>query len=457
MVGIQRLARVLVDDDKLATLSLLKIQSGPIGNSRDHLTGDEMNIHVPASPETEAELRLLSATKWNIISAQSSKPNICIVQDALVGAYLMTHPHQNMSREQFLQIASFGDWSIDHILNKIQHIRKVLKKLGKKVQAFNGRGLFSLLLPNDLNYEMKTGADDKEPIVKIYRGVLYEGVVNKSVLGSSHNSLIQILHKEYNEDVCVNFVNNVQFIVNNWLIYHGFSVGLSDCIATKKGEIEDVILKTFIEAKSIDEEVAHPRIKEIKVNGALSRARDHGMKIAKDALPKNNNFISTVTSGSKGDYFNIAQITGLLGQQLFSGQRIQPTLNQNKRTLVHYPVNIKDKEMEFESRGFIKNSFIRGLNPREFWMHCITGREGVTDTAMKTAQSGYIQRRLVKIQEDLQIKYDGTVRNTNNSIVQFAYGQDTLDASQCVVVGGKPAQVCDVGRLVDRLNTEYEN
>ena len=168
------------------------------------------------------------------------------------------------------------------------------------------------------------------------------------------------------------------------------------------------------------------------------------------------NFVSTVTSGSKGDYFNIAQITGILGQQNHAGQRITPTLTNKTRTLPFYPINEElPKDMEYESRGFIKNSFIHGLNPREFWFHSITGREGVTDTAMKTAQSGYIQRRMVKVGEDVAIKYDGTVRNSNESIIQFQYGNEGLDPTKTVIVNGKP-QICDIGRLVDRLNDKHK-
>ena len=179
------------------------------------------------------------------------------------------------------------------------------------------------------------------------------------------------------------------------------------------------------------------------------------MRIAKEALADDNNFVATVTSGSKGDYFNIAQITGLLGQQNFTGQRIQPTLNNNRRTLPHYPFDIPDKETEYESKGFIKNSFIHGLNPREFWFHAVPGREGVTDTAMKTAQSGYIQRRMVKMGEDIKVDNDTTVRNSRGFIYQFQYGDDGLDGSQTVVKQGEPT-VCDVSRLVDKLNLESE-
>jgi len=418
--------------------------------------GDEMNIHAPSTPECVAELQELSATKHNLISAQSSKPNITIVQDALLGNYLMTLSKKPLSRANFFQIACGTNLSSQFILEKIQQIRKVMKAEGKKVQAFTGKGLFSLLLPQDLNYERANKANVHEPTIRIKNGVLYEGVINKAIIGSSHGSLIQILCKEYDEDTAVDFINNVQFIAYTWLLYNGFSVGIDDCIATKTKEIDHVITKSFVEAQGVEETTTNPIIREIKINATLSKARDNGMKIAKEALGDDNNFVSTVTSGSKGDYFNIAQITGTLGQQNHCGQRIAPTLTNNTRTLPFYPIDEKlPKEMEYESRGFIRNSFIHGLNPREFWFHSITGREGVTDTAMKTAQSGYIQRRMVKVGEDVAIKYDGTVRNSNESIIQFQYGNEGLDPTKTVIVNGKP-QICDIGRLVDRLNDKHK-
>ena len=198
--------------------------------------GDEMNIHAPSTPEVETELRELSATKYNLISPQSSKSNIAIVQDSLLASFLMTKKSATLTKAQFFQICMSGDnWTPDFILKKTNLIRTVLKNKGKKTQAFNGRGLFSLLLPDTLIYENTTKADlsDKEPTVKIYKGVLYEGVVNKAILGSSHNSLIQVLYKEYGTDVAVDFINNVQFIANAWLLHQGFTVGTDDCIATK--------------------------------------------------------------------------------------------------------------------------------------------------------------------------------------------------------------------------------
>ena len=283
---------------------------------------------------------------------------------------------------------------------------------------------------------------------------MYEGVLNKSDLG---NALIHNLYKEYGKDITSTFIDNIQFLTNKWLLQSGFSVGIQDCIATKMEEIQDVIEKCFMEAKGIEETTYHEGIKEIRVNATLSKARDIGLRIAKNALKSDNNFLSTVNAGSKGDFFNIAQITGLLGQQNLCGQRVPKHLNKGKRTLPHYPLNPESmtKEMEYESRGFIRHSFIHGLNPQEFYFHAMSGREGITDTAMGTSKSGYIQRRIVKLLEDTAVKYDGTVRNTEGNIYQFSYGDDGLDATETIFKKGI-AQSCDISRIIEKLNLEFE-
>ena len=420
--------------------------------------GDEMNIHVPQSQESRVELNHLSSTKHNLMTAQSSKPNIVIVQDSLLASYLMTQPGVTMTREQFFDVSNRAinldgtPLSPKFILTRMQQIRKVLKLKGKKLQAFTGKGLFSLILPENFNYENKNDINTEEPIVKIYKGVMYEGVFNKSDLG---NFLLQLLYKEYGNEVLSTFIDNVQFMTNHWLVHRGFSVGIKDCVASKTDEISSVVEKCFMEARGIEETTYHDGIKEIRVNAALSKARDVGLRIAKNALNNDNNFLSTVNAGSKGDFFNVAQITGLVGQQNLRGQRIPKHLNRGKRTLPHYPFGEISKEMEYESRGFIRHSFIQGLNPQEFYFHAMSGREGITDTAMGTSKSGYIQRRIIKVMEDISVKYDGTVRNTEGNIFQFSYGDDGFDPSETIFRKGV-SQACDVSRLVDQLNMEYE-
>ena len=274
-----------------------------------------------------------------------------------------------------------------------------------------------------------------EPFVRIYRGVMYEGALDKSILGTSHNSIIHVLNKEYGCDTAAEFISNIQFITNNWLLVYGFSVGLEDCLITSPESVIKIqykISRCYVEANAIDASTQDPIIREIRITAALSKAKDVGMKIAKDSMSSDNNLLSTVHSGSKGDFFNIAQLTGLLGQQNLIGQRVSPTLNHGKRTLPHYPFGKLDKEVEYESRGFVRHSFIEGLNPQEYFFHAMSGREGICDTAMGTAKTGYIQRRIIKVCEDIQVKYDGSVRDAFGKIYQLSYGCNGFDPCETV-------------------------
>jgi DNA-directed RNA polymerase beta' subunit len=348
--------------------------------------GDEMNLHCPATPETEAELRILSCLQQNIISNQSSKANIVIVQDSLLGAYLMTIKRTPpIPRHQFFNIAySLNKVTLDNLFTKVNLYRK--KKSIKDPNYYDGRMLFSLILPDNFFLEEHNKTDKDEPILKIHQGILLEGAIGKSNLSSGSNSIITLLYHEYGEMRCSQFLNEVQFLTNNFLLWHGFSIGVGDCKVTKKDEIQNNISKAFIKAKSIEEHTQDPHLREVYILYALSGARDTGMSIAQKALKEDNNFLATVISGAKGDYFNIAQITGLLGQQNLNGERIQPILTNFTRTLPHYPIEKEQytEDMQFESSGFIRSSFIYGLNPREYFFHAMTGREGITDTAMKS-------------------------------------------------------------------------
>lgn len=420
--------------------------------------GDEMNIHVPQSPESQTELELLFATQWNIISAQSSKPSIAIVQDSLLGAYRMSLGQQKITRDQFYNVIEKLNLRED-VEDRIQHVRRVLKEKGKKLQCYTGKGIISMFLPRDLIYDKKNDADPTEPIMKIWKGVIYEGAINKDIVGSSHNSLIHIINKEYGSNEASYFIDCIQFATNEWNMINIFTVGLGDCLVAdtnKQQEIQDVIKKCYIEAEGIKSTTTHPGIKEMRVNATLSKAKDIGLRIAKDSLNKNNNFLSTVNSGSKGDFFNIAQITGLLGQQNLRGQRVPLFLNNGRRTLPHYPFGELSPEMEYESRGFISSSFIKGLSPREFYFHAMSGREGISDTAMGTATSGYMQRRIIKLTEDIKINYDGTVRDSTSNIFQISYGEMGLDPIATTKVKNDQ-QICDISRLINRLNLKHEN
>lgn len=407
--------------------------------------GDEMNLFLPNNTDSEAELRYLSSVDNFILNAQSSQANIVLVQDTLVGVYKMTFPEQPVltRQEMFKVIYSIGDFGFSQYLAKKEYFEKI----------DSGKFLFSILLPNDFFYQKQNDLDSREPTVIIEHGILKSGVLHKKIV----NDLVGLLYLEYDSITAKNFINNVQYVASHYLMVIGFTVGIQDCILHDRENIESSVSKSLIKARSIHEGIKNKKVKEIYTNFSLGATRDVGLSIAKNSMNPNNHFISTVQSGAKGQFFNIAQITGLLGQQQVSGGRIPYVLSNNSRSLPHYPIQEKDysDDQLYESRGFIRSCFAYGLNPKEFYLHSMTGREGITDTAMKTATSGYIQRRMIKVSEDISVCYDGTVRNSNNNIIQFAYGNNYLNPSYTMIRKGKPCPM-DVGRLVERENYNAE-
>ena len=390
---------------------------------------DELNLHVPQTPEGQFEVKYISSVKSHLMSSQASKTLIAIVQDSLLAVYMMTQPHVKVSRRDFYNILLHGDceathetWTCEYINHKIKYIKDTYTFYGKENEPgvkdetfFSGRFLFSMMLPDNLFYSKTTGVLKEEPTFKIERGVLLEGVANKAIFGTGHNCLTQVLHKDYGPSTAIEMVNNVQFICNAWLTTHSFTIGIKDCFTTSEQEekIDNIIMRCFMDAHAILDTNYHERIKENKINFILGQARDKVNKLAKDNLEKGNHFISTVEAGSKGDYVNITQITGCLGQQNLTGKRMMPQLNKRRRMMSHYPLmyeaktkfksqipiqkcdTAKDMIKFYESRGFVKNSFIVGLNPMELFFHSVGGREGITNTACKTAESGYLQRKMV--------------------------------------------------------------
>ena len=355
------------------------------------------------------------------------------------------------------------------------NLKKLIEKLKQEAEdeveneiLYTGHSLFSMILPDDFEYIANNGASkDGKPVV-VTRGVLISGTLDKMAIGSSSGSLIHHIAKDYGYKKACDFVSYYQILINNWLIHHGYTISLDDCIPKNtdiiESEMNRCLLKAVAEMRTENDE----ELLENKITGILNEATTVGQKIAKESLDNKNNMVRIILSGAKGNFFNITQVTGAVGQQNVNGSRIVPTCNG--RTLPHYknyPKNIieiceskgKDplpilKEM-FESRGFVKNSYFKGLTPQEYFFHAAGGREGVLDTALKTANTGYIQRKMIKMVEDLKFGYTGVVTNSKDSIIEFMYGEDNMDASRLIKTS-EGLSFVDINHLNDKLNAEIE-
>jgi DNA-directed RNA polymerase II subunit RPB1 len=183
---------------------------------------------------------------------------------------------------------------------------------------------------------------------------------------------------------------------------------------------------------------------EDKISSALKDVAANINTKVIESLSKDNRIVQMVDSGSKGGEHNITQMVALLGQQLIEGRRVQYTLQD--RTLPHF----SRYDDGVESRGFVQHSFVDGLMPAEFFYHAQAGREGLIDTAVKTSDTGYIQRRLMKSMEDQHVEHDGTVRNVTGSVIQFVYGEDGVDTVSV------ESQVCNLALMtLENIYKEY--
>ena len=394
--------------------------------------GDEMNLHVPQSPETRSELSQICAVPLQIVSPQSNKPVMGIVQDTLCGIRKMTLRDIFIEYDQVMNMCYWiPNW--DGVIPPPAII--------KPKPLWSGKQMLSLAIPKGIHLQRFDGGRDllsaKDTGMLIVDGEIMFGVVDKKTVGATGGGLIHTVMREKGPTVCAQLFSSIQKVVNFWLLHNGFSIGIGDTIADA-ATMKD-ITKTIQEAKAKVQEIIldaqHNKLEpepgmtlresfEHNVSRVLNQARDTAGRSAEMSLKDLNNVKQMVVSGSKGSFINISQMSACVGQQIVEGKRIP--FGFADRSLPHFT---KD-DYSPESKGFVENSYLRGLTPQEFFFHAMAGREGLIDTAVKTAETGYIQRRLVKALEDIMVHYDGTTRNSLGDIIQFIYGEDGIDATQ---------------------------
>ena len=383
-------------------------------------------MHMPQDIESVSELLNLAAVPWQIISPANNKSIVGIFQDSLLGSYRLTRKDIDFTpREAMNLLMAF---------NKIN-----ISDLPQSGDISSFSVLSQIIPPLSLKYKTKQFKDEEEfgtsnNVLEIENGGYIRGQLDKGTLGDGSKGLIHRICNDYGNMASADFIDDLQNIVTEYMKTSAYSVGISDLIAddetnqkiadvitSKKKEVQALIDQTHIgifenkSGKSDEEEF------ETKVNNILGKALNQAGRIGLQSLSEDNRFVIMVKAGSKGSEINISQMISCLGQQQVDGKRVPYGFED--RTLPHYS-KYDDSPM---ARGFVEHSFIEGLTPQELFFHAMGGRVGLIDTAVKTSQTGYIQRRLVKGLEDIKIEYDMTVRNNKQKIIQFSYGDDGFD------------------------------
>lgn len=419
-----------------------------LGATRQHnadFDGDEGALHVGHSEEANREIAGLMAISCNIMNAQNNTNIAGVVFDALTGAYLLSLDDTTVDRGTFGNLVLFLEDN-----TSLATLNQRLEKYN--VRKDSGKALLSVLFPPDFYY--------RKGETLIREGILVSGVLDKDNIGASGGSIIQALYKDYGRERTVDFLTDIYRVGREYMDTHGFSVGLDDCFLQGKDPqkvIEYEVQRASMLVKSMGAKLSDPleeERREKQIKAYLDTAKGMGARISKENLSPTNAFNIMAKSGAKGSVFNIAQITGILGQQFLMGERIPETLSDGSRALHYFPPNSLDPE----ARGFIKNSFLTGLTPAEYFFHLASSRNAVSESSNKVSDTGSIHHRIVKSLEDEKVYEDGSVRNAFGIILEFTYGEDGFDAAMLESVetsSGRFASFINLRRVAGRINQKY--
>ncbi|KAE9606955.1 putative DNA-directed RNA polymerase [Lupinus albus] len=290
----------------------------------------------------------------------------------------------------------------------------------------------------------------------IYRNDLVRGVVDKAQFGDY--GMVHTVQELYGSNIAGNLLSALSRLFTNFLQMHGFTCGVDDLLLTEEKdgermaqlesceEIGDIVHREFVgvmDDARLDPITLQLDIeKKIRSNGEaaltyldrkmisnLNTRTSSGIlkELLSEGILKSSgkNWISLMTtSGAKGSMVNFQQISSHLGQQELEGKRV-PRMVSGKTLPCFTPWDCSPR-----AGGFIIDRFLTALRPQEYYFHCMAGREGLVDTAVKTSRSGYLQRCLMKNLECLKVSYDHTVRDSDGSVIQFHYGEDGVDVHQ---------------------------
>lgn len=409
--------------------------------------GDEMNLHIPQSEEAISEAMTLMKVQDQILSPRYGGPIIGAIRDFITSSYLLTKEDTLLPKDIFTDLALAAGYTGPLPKPKVK----------KPTELYSGRQLFSLCLPKDFNYIMsskwkQSQKGDTEKDVVIKNGEMSQGVIDRAAIGAEEpDSILHRIAKDYGTNNAREFLNSTLSMLKAFITRYGFSYGFNELELNTKarnsitGEleraykhVEEVIAQYEEGTLPLARGLSPEEILEYSIVNELAKARDKAGRIADRNFPLDNAGVIMARTGARGSSLNIGQMTAALGQQSVRGERIRK--GYQNRSSTHF----KRGDQNPDSKGFVRSNYRDGLSPTEFFFHAMGGREGLVDTAVRTQQSGYMQRRLVNALEHIKVEYDLTVRDPDGNLIQFLYGEDGVDPAK-----SDHGKAVNVQRLVD--------
>jgi len=427
--------------------------------------GDEMNIHFPQSLLASAEIREITANNYQYLVPRNGAPIRGLIQDHILTGVLLTKRDTLFSKSEFQSILYASCWAI----NTKHPIQTPPPCIVKPVPLWSGKQLISAALNHltigrvQLNLEAPskiptkmwgtTGPEiSRDSMVIIRDNEMLAGILDKGHFGAASYGLVHTCYELYDPDVAGSLLTLLGRMFTNYLSTRGFTCGVDDLLMKSKEEkfrAESLkkaneegysVAAKFANAQEYNEKESREFLgkalqseREVaRLDGMLKKALNtYTSKIIDTLIPGGqrkafpyNNFSLMTVSGAKGSVVNFSQVSCLLGQQELEGKRV-PRMVSGKTLPSFQPYDPSAR-----AGGFVMDRFLTGVRPQDYFFHCMAGREGLIDTAVKTSRSGYLQRCLIKHLEGLSVQYDNTVRDSDGSVIQFNYGEDSLEISK---------------------------
>ena len=395
--------------------------------------GDEMNLHVIQSEEARAEAKILMRVQEHILTPRYGGAVIGGIHDHISGAYLLSRPGTLISRRHGLEMLGSINWE--------GGLPEIVKDANGK-ECFRGQDIISLIIPDNIHLRFRSRSND-EVVVKDGK---VEGTLDKRAIGAEDGRLLDAIVQTNGPEQGARFLDEFTRLSIAACTSLGFTTGIDD--EDLSAEALDAIIKANVDAGELVQEAlgkfgkdgrgyesrpgrtARETLEE-DIMVILDQGKQQAGDVAKDELAQSgstNAAVNMAISGARGSMDNLNMMAGSIGQAKVRGKRLER--GYNERVLPHF----RRGGRAAADRGFISSSFKRGLEPTEFFMLSVSGRESLVDTAVRTAKSGYMQRRLINAMDDLKVYDDDmlSVRNTANRIIQFSYGEDGIDPSRGV-------------------------
>ncbi|CAN6457611.1 unnamed protein product [Victoria cruziana] len=469
--------------------------------------GDEMNVHFPQDEIARAEAYNIVNANEQYIVPTKGEPIRGLIQDHIASSVLLTKKDTFLTREEYhhLLYSSCGMVSQGESNQKCCMIKSegdihpILPAIWKPYPLWTGKQIITTILNHvvhdlppftvenvakihDYNIIPKGCQGDANTLHRkclISKNEFLYGIIDKAQYGKF--GLVHMVQELYGENTAGLLLSILSRLFTAFLQMHGFTCGVDDLLLISKEEIlrtesirrcesigESVHSKFIgVEYDRLDPMSLQREIENVlRTNGESATERLDALmsselneltnELNKKLFPAGllkpfpNNCVFLMTgSGAKGSNVNLIQISSLLGQQELEGKRV-PRMVSGK-TLPCFP----PWDTAPRAGGFISDRFLTGLHPQEYYFHCMAGREGLVDTAIKTSRSGYLQRCLVKNLECLKICYDYTVRDADGSIVQFYYGEDGVDVLKSSCLGEFKILAANQEILQERLGNGH--